>query len=203
MRTKWYFGALIVLISFLGIYQNRTTEPNQEIVLQFADVNITADEAQSAIVKVKAHLQALGANAVTVQQLQAGEIKISYYSTVAAQNIKNLLANDTSLHLGYTKQATNTPSKQSKDYKFDVFELYKSNPADSGFGGKHVLNTKQDYDRFFKPNVYALIVILDLPKNTLFIEEAFKVFKSIAWSINKFTGSTHHVRAGPQTSGLV
>ena len=62
MKMKWYFGALIIVFTLLGVYQNRISVPNQEIVLQFTDVNITSDEAENTIEIVKEQLQAIGIN---------------------------------------------------------------------------------------------------------------------------------------------
>ncbi|MCR8668424.1 hypothetical protein NO995_12080 [Aestuariibaculum sp. M13] len=204
MRTKWYFGALIVLISFLGIYQNRTSEPNQEIVLQFTDVEVTSDEAHCAIQEVTSQLQAIGADAVQVKQLQNGEVVISYYSAADVASIKDLLSDDDSLNIGYSNTANNQfPSDdESKTYKFDVFEIHKANDAPSGFGGKHMLSAKQDFDRFFNPYVYYFNTIQDVNNNGLTVEVALKVFRDIAVAIDNTTGNIPEVRAGPIYSGL-
>ncbi|GAA4290371.1 hypothetical protein [Aestuariibaculum suncheonense] len=202
MRTKWYFGALIVLISFLGIYQNRTSEPNQEIILQFTDVEVTSDEAHTAILEVTSQLQAIGADAVQVKQLQNGKVVISYYSTADVDSIKELLSDDDSLQVGYANTAKNNfPSDDSKAYKFDVFEIHKANDVPSGFGGKHILSAKQDFDRFFNPYVYYFNTSEDL-NDDLIVEVALKVFSDIAVTIDNTAGNIPEVRAGPVTLGL-
>ena len=33
MKTKWYFGALLIVFTLLGVCQNEFSEPNQEIAL--------------------------------------------------------------------------------------------------------------------------------------------------------------------------
>ncbi|WMI64389.1 hypothetical protein RBH94_09975 [Aestuariibaculum sp. YM273] len=204
MRTKWYFGALIVLISFLGIYQNRTSEPNQEIVLQFTDVEVTSDEAHSAIQEVTHQLQTIGADAVQVKQLQNGEVVIAYYSATDVASIKALLAEDDLLQIGYAStKGDNLPSeKDSKTYKFDVFEIHKANDSPSGFGGKHMLSAKQDFDRFYNPHTYYFNTLEDVNSNHTSVEVALKVFREIAVAIDNTTGNIPEVRAGPISLGL-
>lgn len=204
MRTKWYFGALIVLISFLGIYQNRTSEPNQEIVLQFTDVDVTSDEALCAIQEVTSQLEFIGADAVQVKQLQNGKVVISYYSSDDVNQIKTLLSDDDSLQIGYANTSGDkTPlNDESKTYKFDVFEIHKANDQPSGFGGKHMLSAKQDFDRFFNPYVYYFNTSEDVNNNEISVDVALKVFRDIAVAIDNTTGNIPEVRAGPITSGL-
>ncbi|MBD0832256.1 hypothetical protein [Aestuariibaculum sediminum] len=203
MRAKWYFGALIVLISFLGIYQNRTSEPNQEIVLQFTDVSVTSDEAQNAINEVVSKLQDLGVNTFQVKETPEGKVLISYYSATDVASIKNQLSDDSELQLGFKNPSSQKlPNKNNTNYKFDVFEINKTLDSSSGFGGKHMVTVKQDFDRFFNPNVYIFNSVVGDNHEALISEVALKVFKTIAITIDSSVGNIPEVRAGPKTSGM-
>ena len=53
MRNKWYVSALIFALAIVGISLEQVSVPNQEIVLQFADLEVTLDETQDAITQIK------------------------------------------------------------------------------------------------------------------------------------------------------
>ncbi len=203
MKKTWYFGALLTLFTLLGFYQNQISEPNQEIVLKFSDVNITSDEAQSAIVVVKKQLQAIGVNKVQVKELKDGQLKITYYSATDVESIKRTLSEENNIVIGYSSinesgNDSNIPSdKKSKKYKLDVFEIHKSKDLESGLDGKYVLSPNQDFDRFYNPNVYIFNNDVDAKDASKIVETTFKVLKNIAIAIDNTSRNIPEVRAGP------
>jgi hypothetical protein len=201
MKTSWYFGALILIFTLLGVYQNRISEPNQEIVLQFSDVEITSDDAQTAIADVKKQLHTIGINTFKVQELKDGQLKISYYSVADISSIKDILSKGNKLKIGFSSN-TSSKKKKSKTYKFDVYEIQKSNDLESGLDGKYVINIKQDYDRFYNPNVFILSNHVDSKDENGIVKVAFKVFTTIAVAIDNTSGNIPEVRAGPSANGL-
>lgn len=207
MKKTWYFGALLILFILLGVYQNRISEPNQEIVLKFSDVNITSDGAQSAIAVVKKQLQAIGVNKVQVKELKDGQLKITYYSATDVESIKRTLSEENNIVIGYSSinkrgTATNIPSdKQSKKYKLDVFEIHKSKDLESGLDGKYVLSLNQDLDRFYNPNVYVFNNDVDAKDGNKITETAFKLLRNIAIAIDNTSRNVPEVRAGPTANG--
>ncbi|MFH4963957.1 hypothetical protein V8G69_03055 [Gaetbulibacter sp. M235] len=208
MKTTWYFGALLILFISLGIYQNRISEPNQEIVLKFSDIDITSDEAQNAVVIVKEQLQAIGVNTIQVQELKDGQLKITYYSSVNIESVKKALSDGNHIDIEYASnnQYENTPKfpseKKTKNYKLDVFEIHKGNDLDSGLNGKFVLNLKQDFDRFYKQNVYVFNNEIDARHGNEIANEALKILKNIAIAIDNTSRNIPEVRAGPTTIGI-
>ena len=208
MKTTWYFGALLILFISLGIYQNRISEPNQEIVLKFSDIDITSDEAQNTVVVVKKQLQAIGVNTIQVQELKEGQLKITYYSSVNIESVKKALSDGNHIDIEYASnnQYENTPKfpseKKTKNYKLDVFEIHKGNDLDSGLNGKFVLNLKQDFDRFYKQNVYIFNNEVDARHGNEIVNEALKIFKNIAIAIDNTSRNIPEVRAGPTTIGI-
>lgn len=209
MKTKWYFGALIIVITLLGIYQNRISEPNQEIVLKFTDVNITSDEAQSTIAIVKEQLKAIGVAIVQVHELNEGQLKIAYFSTADVASIKKILSKEKNLKIGYAsnnqdENSSDFPSnKKSKSYKLDVYEIHKNADLDSGLDGKLVLNPKLDYDRFYNPNIIILNNDVDAEDGNRVVKVAFKVHVNIAIAIDNTSRNIPEVRAGPIANGIV
>ena len=51
MKKTWYFGAFLILFTLLGFYQNHNSEPNQEIVLKFSDVDIEYERLMALGIK--------------------------------------------------------------------------------------------------------------------------------------------------------
>jgi hypothetical protein len=208
MKTTWYFGALLILFISLGIYQNQHSEPNQEIVLKFSDANITSDEAQKAVVTVKEQLQKIGIISVQVKELKDGQLKITYFSEADIESIKKILLEENIIDIDYisnneTDNTSKFPSnKKSKNYKLDVFEIHKGNDTESGLNGKLVLNLKQDYDRFYNPNVYILSNEIDARHSSEILNEALKVLKNIALAIDNTSRNNPEVRAGPTAYGI-
>jgi hypothetical protein len=209
MKKTWYFGALLILFISLGVYQNNLSEPNQEIVLKFSDVDITSDEAQNAVVIVKKQLLDIGVKTVRVQELKEGQLKITYYSSVNIESVKKILLEGNNIDFEYASnsQNENTPEfpsdKKSKNYKLDVFEIHKGNDLESGLNGKFVLNLKQDYDRFYKQNVYIFKNEIDVRHDNEIISEALKMLRNIAIAIDNTSRNIPEVRAGPTTIGIV
>jgi hypothetical protein len=205
MKKTWYFGALLIAFTFLGIYQNQFSEPNQEIVLKFTDVSVTSDEAQSAIVAVKEQLQTIGISTVRVQELKEGQLKISYYSSVDVESIRKILVEDGKIELGVSqKHNKDLPSEKSpKNYKLDVFEIHKNNDLGSGLDGKYVFNLKQNNERFYNPNVYVFNNGVDADDISNIVKVSFKAFKNSSVAIDNTLGNIPDGRAGPITNGIV
>lgn len=200
---KWYIGALIIVFTLLGVYQNRISVPNQEIVLKFTDVNITSDEAENTIEIVKEQLEAIGIDIIWVRELKDGQFKIAYYSTSDVASVKEILSNDKNLKIGFTSNnlsdnTSNFPSdKKSKTYKLDVYEIHKSTDSESGLDGKYVITLKQDYNRFYYPNDVIFNNDIDAKDGNIIAEVAYKVHVSIALAIDNSSGNIPEGRAGP------
>lgn len=200
---KWYIGALIIVFTLLGVYQNRISVPNQEIVLKFTDVNITSDEAENTIEIVKEQLEAIGIDIIWVRELKDGQFKIAYYSTSDVASVKEILSNEKNLKIGFTSNnlsdnTSNFPSdKKSKTYKLDVYEIHKSTDSESGLDGKYVITLKQDYNRFYYPNDVIFNNDIDAKDGNIIAEVAYKVHVSIALAIDNSSGNIPEGRAGP------
>ncbi|MBP0904399.1 hypothetical protein ACFSKN_12460 [Mariniflexile gromovii] len=203
MKAKWYIGTFIFIFTLLGVVNhNQIPEPNQEIVLQFTHLKVSANEAETAIAIVKNQLQAIGVDNIKVVKKSTGGLKITYYSDTDAVSVKKLLLEDTVLALENSSSNTDeNPSelpsnKKTSAYNLDVFEIHKQD-AGTGFGGSCALELKSDYNRFFIP-------VASVPTNDVVVKnieqlqkEAYKFHKNCALAIDNTSHKIPEVRAGP------
>ncbi|AXP81394.1 hypothetical protein CJ739_2320 [Mariniflexile rhizosphaerae] len=203
MKAKWCISTLIFIFTLLGVASHQQAPvPNQEIVLQFAQLEGSSNQAKNTIAIVKKQLQIIGVNNIQVEEQAAGSYKISYYSNTDVAHVKKILSEEKELALGkvssneHEKPAKSPSEKQATAYNLDVFEIQKHD-ANTGFGGKCALELKYDYNRFFIPIVsvptqeIAMKNIEDLEKG------AYKFQKNVALAIDNTSYKIPEVRAGP------
>ena len=193
MNRKWYFGALIIILTLFGASQENLTVPNQEIVLQFSSVSISSNEAQLTIANVKEQLETIGVLKVDIREEANGRLVISYFSDVTVANVKDSL-----LAVDYASNEDNQSDfPKEHTYNLDVFEIIKS--SDTGFGstGKSIFEFKQDYDRFSNPNVFVSASDINEVENNVEVLVAYKQNKTIAIAINNIPHQIPECRAGP------
>ena len=143
MKTKWYFGALILILALFGACQENLIIPNQEIVLQFSSTSISSSEVKLAITNVKEQLKTIGVSKVDIREEANGRLVISYFSDNTVANVKDALA-ATTLVIDYASNEDNQSDfPKEQIYNLDVFEIIKT--SDTGFGstGKLILELKQ------------------------------------------------------------
>jgi hypothetical protein len=68
VKVKLHIGFLILILTFLGVASQQQTVANQEIILQFTDVDVSSNEAQNTIAIVKLQLQDIGADNIQVKK---------------------------------------------------------------------------------------------------------------------------------------
>lgn len=197
MKTKWYFYALILVFIFLGVTQENTTVPNQEIVLEFVDLETAKKDIDNTIFIVKERLLDAGATNIRVQETSNGALKISYYSIVNVANIKEALTksnlfgfNESPVKNDNENQFT---SSKLSNFNIDVYEL----SLDSNFDGNSVIEIKYDPQRYTNPENYASLNInLKNQANKVF-KTAYKFNKSLLIVKDNTSKYKPEVRAGP------
>lgn len=95
--TKRYFSVLIILLSLCGFYKHQVPVPNQEVVLQFADVNSISNNTEDIIAEVKEQLEVIGVSNIQVYDEGHGKLRIAYYSDANVAEIKKLLSESQSV----------------------------------------------------------------------------------------------------------
>ena len=204
MKAKWYFSTLVVALVSLGIYQHKISSPNQEILLQYNPDEVTTEQSQTAIEAITEQLQIFGIDDVRVHQTKNGELRISYHSSIAVENIKKALS-EKSLQLEIASLNHNNsknPSKnQEKDYQLDVYEIHKTSDS-SNSAGKFVVVVKQDYDRYLNSNFYPSFNQFQVNEQTDFENTSNKMFTSLSIVKDNNSYIIPEVRAGPVFSTI-
>jgi hypothetical protein len=202
MNSRWYISILIITLTFLGSIAStqQVASPNQEIVLQFSSENVSPQDTLNAITSVKQQLEFAGVNAMKVQTLQGGQLKITYFSNSDVEDIKTLLSKECALDLGYVSQGnnqSNTPSEEkSIKYNFDVYEIQQADNI-SDLEGKLALEPKAENDRIFNPNVLISAKEIDIDAKENIEKIAYKLSRTIAIAIDNHSYKIPEVRAGP------
>lgn len=200
MQLKRYIGAIIFILSFLAVIsQQEFNVPNQEIVLEFNHVEVTSNEAQTAVAHVKQQLQVLGANQIKVQQTAQGKLKITYYSDADVASIKKTFSKDLdnktfSKNNRKTELPTQTPNIA---YNLDVFEIQNANTSGWDLDGKCVLTTDTKSDRFSDPNIFFFIEVINVSLENNTIKTAYKVRRNVSISTENNLHKIPEGRAGP------
>ena len=201
MFVKHYISILIVAISILGIVSQRQIDlPNQEIVVQFDNSDITTEEVDGIINSIKIQLQELGVEEINVSDDNLGELKITYYTNADVSSIKNKLSKNGSIKVDLNekspKNKNKTHSNNNLSYNLDVYEIQESN-TDWGFNGINVLNIDYKSDQLFNPNSQLSTYSVIINNDNSVTRETYKVLRSIAFSITEIPHKIPEVRAGP------
>lgn len=149
-----------MLGGFLG--QQQSALPNQEIVVQFANENISLNDATHTISIVEQELQRIGVSHIQISEEEDGRLVISYYSKTNVEGIKKLLSEQKDLALGFVSSEEQEiplhfPShKEPIAYNLDVYEIHSGQHSFSDLGGKYALELKSKPYRFVNSNFYIL-----------------------------------------------
>ena len=202
MNTRRYIGALIIVLTFLGVvYQQQSTLPNQEIVLQFTDANLASDEAQNTIATVKQQLQNIGVDNIQLIEGENGTLKITYFSLTDVTSIKRTLSEENSLDLNSNSQNKSTfpLSENAINYNLNVYEIHNSSDVDWNLAENSVLKVNSENDRVFNSNVYVSGINSDHKEKDIAVKVTLKVRRYIAIEIDNTSYKIPEVRAGPCT----
>ena len=201
MFKKHYISLLIVVISILGIASQKQVDlPNQEIVVQFDNINVTAEEVNEIISSIKLQLQELGVFEVSISDNNHGELKIAYHSNSDVSSIKNKLVKEGGLTLNLNKKSTKdtnrTPSNNDVvNYDLDVYEIQDYN-NNWDFNGINTSSITSKSDHLFNPNIYFSTEVIAIKNNSV-TRETYKVCSNVALLINEISHKIPEVRAGP------
>jgi hypothetical protein len=202
MKPKWYLSTFILIVAFLGAGLQQFSVPNQEIVLQFEDQEISLVETENAIANIKKQLQDIGVEKIQVYKGDNGVLKISYFSEIDVVFIKKLFSKEKALKLSYSlldieEGTSKIPSKnKSNTYQLDVFEIQKSNGNEGDSNGL-VVELLPENDRSFNPDVYYSALVQDVRFKNKIEKVAFIIYSTISIEIDNSSYNTPEVRAGP------
>lgn len=195
MNAKWYISTLFLALIYFGAFQEPISTPNQEIVLKFVDSKINEKEITNTIIDVKEKLLKVGVSNIKIQETQSGTLKISYYSIVDIDNIKEALAKENQLVLNQ-KSNNKERKKTSSDYKIDVYDLTDTSDF-STKDDKFVFEIKYNSDRFTTNYNPAFFKNNKTHKADQLYKTAFKANKNCPFTKDHTSHQEPEVRAGP------
>lgn len=208
MKSKWYIGTLFFILALLGISKHQIEVPNQEILVQFADNNVTLDITQTTIAIVKKQLQSIGADNIRVKELGLGRLKITYYSNINVSSIEKIFSEAKNLGLVNTsfeeedEPGESRSDRDSNGYKLDVSEIRNSFDLESDFNGYIVeLKLVLENERLYNTVVNcAMGEIVAWERNEI-DKTAYILHRNIAIAIDNSSHYIPDVRAGPASKG--
>ena len=202
MKPKWYLSIFVLIVAFLGAGLQQFSAPNQEIVLQFEDKEISLVKTENAIANIKKQLQDIGVKKIQVYKGANGVLKISYFSEIDVVSIKKIFSKEKALKLSYSlldfeEGSTKMPSKnKSNTYQLDVFEIQKSNGNEGDSNGL-VVDLLPENDRSFNPDVYYSALLQELRFKNKIEKVAYIIYSNKSIEIDNSSYNTPEVRAGP------
>jgi hypothetical protein len=204
MIARWCISTFIFLLTLFGVVsQQQMVIPNQEIVLQFTDVELTSDDAKQTILIVRAQLEALGVENIQVKAQENGKLKISYYCDADISSIKNSFAEAHHLALDYQsnkqgKESSKLPSEENNTfYNINVYEIQFGSDSGWDFDGAFTLEVEVKSDRFIDPNVTFSAASINLNNSKNITKVAYRVCRTISIEIGDALHTIPEVRAGP------
>lgn len=204
IQPKWYFSTallfLIMLGGVLGLQKNQL--PNQEIVLQFANEDISLSEAQHAITLVELQLQRIGVADIQVSEQEDGKLVLTYYSDTTVENIKKFLSSQRHLDLGFASDKTKLPlprpSEQTPEgYNLTINEIHEAPNGMSDMGGMCAVEFKSGADRFLNPNFHVPVQGFCLSEKQEDLKTSVIYPHYITVSEDEHSHKFPEVRAGP------
>ena len=203
MKSRFHIGIFVVVLTLLGVFSGQQeVAPNQEIVLQFSDVEVTSSETEHAVASVAKQLEGLGVQAYQISEQEEGKIVISYYSEIDVVRIKSLLSKEQGVVLGLSTSNQNQDNSdfptqnQAITYNLDVYEIQSSIDLEPNLNGS-LVDLYSYSDQLLNPIVYSSNTYLDESGKNTREQIAYNVYKGIATAINNIPYVIPEVRAGP------
>jgi hypothetical protein len=201
VKFKWYIGALIAMISYFVVEQQRTDVPNQEIVFTFSQVD-GAVEYQKALASIKEQLLRIGAENVAVTKASKGSLRVTYYSSLDLQNVKNhlFISGEEDVFATSLKLKSSSNGVPIEDtlvnYQIDIYEISKDVTSGMEHEGSCYFELKQDYSRGSQVHFSVLTPVSSfLSCHSVIVAQ--KVSGQVVFTFNTFSFKIPEVRAGP------
>ena len=196
MKAKWYISTLFLIFICFGAFQEQVSIPNQEIVLEFVDTKINKKNIENTIADVKEKLLKVGVSNITIKKAQNGTLKISYFSVVHIDNVKEVLVNENKLVLNKNSE-NKEKSKNTSNYNIDIYELTGETDI-SNLDNKFVFEIKYNSDRFTTDNYSAFVKKIAQFKTDQLFKTAYKAYKKSPFIKDRTSYKEPEVRAGPK-----
>ncbi|WP_339628791.1 hypothetical protein, partial [uncultured Maribacter sp.] len=186
MNAKWCISTLLIILALLGLSQEQTKASNQQILLQFIDVELASETAHDEVLTaITKRLKVLGIEAIEIIENDGKQVSIRYYSDVDALSVKKFLTQKNHLSLTYDDEVPFDFPKEQLPEKYNLVVSDLHQQADNGLSlnGNLVLIHKQDYKRFSNPVILQYNNAIVFKQDTI-VNVSFKINRNIAIAID-------------------
>ena len=199
MNAKWCVSTLLIILALLGLSQEQKKASNQQILLEFTDVELPSETAHDDVLAViTKKLQVLGVDAIEIIENDGRQLSIRYYSYVDALSVKKFLSQENKLSFTSEDEFPFDFPEQELPEKYSLVVSDLQQQADNGQGlnGTLVSIQKQEDARFSNP------VLLQFNNSIVFTQDAieniaYKVNRNSAIKIENTSQVIPETRAGP------
>ncbi|WP_299430013.1 hypothetical protein [uncultured Maribacter sp.] len=205
MNAKWCVSTLIIILAVFGLSQEQTKASNQQILLEFTDVELASDTVHDEVLAtITKKLQALGVDTIEIIENGEAQLSIRYYSAIDADSVKEFLSVGSKLAVK-NKDLDKFPldfpiDELPESYNLVVSDLHQHVKKGQNLNGKYAFIVKQDL------NTLSRLVVLPSKNTVVFkqeavVEAAFRINKNIAIAKYNTSQIIPEVRAGPYVNG--
>lgn len=177
--------------------------PNQQIVVQFSDANISENDAQNAIDTIELKLKIIGVEDIKIGQDQNGQLKITYFSKTDIHQIEDILSGEESFkfaHNSSEENSNNLPEQRDfKDYKLNISEIQKNSNTNWDFDGVEIVELNHKSDRFINLKLNNSGNSINSRLFDGFIKVRANIIYTSALEIDNLSYKIPEIRAGPTT----
>ncbi|UWX55700.1 hypothetical protein NYZ99_04480 [Maribacter litopenaei] len=191
MNAKWCVSTLIIILVLLGLSQPHKKASNQQISLEFTDVEIASESArEEALSTITKRLLFLGVEVVEIIDNDGNHLNIRYYSDIDAKDVKEFLSNDNPLTFEYDDEVPSDFPKEKfpENYSLVVTDLHQQ--ANNGLNiTGNLIPTQKEYQIGFSSPVilrYDYPLVLRPNDNE---KIALRIYKNIAIAIDNTSQS--------------
>jgi hypothetical protein len=154
VNWRWYIPICLIVLAYFGISEERSTLPNQEIIVRFDGSSVGLVEARQAISEVTEKLKTIGIRQIQVSDLQNGRLKVSYYSRLDVSQVRQLFQSHGGLHVAdFAKHKNPVPfqapfgNESGSYYKLDIVKIDEDLGSNMGLHGFPVeIKSIKDYN---------------------------------------------------------
>lgn len=204
MNAKWYASTLFIILVSLGLSKGPKKALNQQIVLQFVDLELGADTTHDEVLAcIEQQLRSLGIEAIEIVEKGQRQISVRYYSEVDADTVERFLTleNQTATSSQDDNPEDFPKEKEPKKYHLVVSDLYAQ--FDSDFNAQATLvDHKEKEDVRQKQPLrfgFPFDVTYEINRWSSF-DKTLKINSNIQIAFDNFSYQIPEIRAGPSQS---
>lgn len=203
MNTKWYVGALLIILALVGLSQKQAKVANQQIVLQLTAAEMTSATAlDDALITITSRLETLGISNIEILENNTKQLTIRYYSDYDALRVEEYLSDTCELSVRYSKHGEfpfDFPKDQlPESYKLVVLDIQQQTGDGLGLNTTLAFASNKDFKPYSNPMVFSFNTAIVLQQNAI-LKVAYKINSANAIVIENTSTTIPEVRAGPFT----